>query len=416
LIDAFKTASRQLPTIPMFQRMENGEWPITRNELLTMLGLAIYGKHPDPIYRPAEREGYTSETNRYTISDHKRIFLAAISFVMQALRFQPPLIERFRPGHPQVDTKWWTSRWYWRVGEIAYEKEDWFIEEFPRQGVNKMWRFENGYYHMIGHGSAPGQGFTIDMPLDRYGKSTRQRNYDDGLIGLGPGLLGIVLEEARGVVSHFEETLLTWFAGTAFTDIYGPNAHRESQPDKNHYFFHKYSNMLIGGSAGVYPGAGASEGQGVSVVIRIDDGNNEPFSIYAYHNADSQPGIISLQGLPVNINLYNEFRALGPQYVNAADNWLKMVGIRLAAHRNKTVTTPITSAWCGGFYKDCGRFCEKLPASCCDVYTPFHHPCGPAYDFWRSGGGIWRPAPSVNIPYIAIIDEKIHKPEDFLDD
>jgi hypothetical protein len=414
LIDAFKTANKQLPTIPMFERMQNGEWPITRSELLTMLGLAIYGKHPDPIYRPSERESYTSESDRYILSDHKRIFWAAISFIIQSLRFHPPLIERFRPAYPRMSNKWWTSRWFWRVGEIAYEKEDWFVEEFPRQGVNKMWRFENGYYHLIGHGAAPGNGITLNMPLDRYGTSTRQRRYDDGLIGLGPGLLGIVLDEARGIVSHFEETLLTWFAGSAFTDIYSANVHLESQPDKNHYFFHKYSNLIIGGSAGIYPGADVATGQGVSVVIRLDDGDNTPFSIYAFHNASNRRGILSLQGLPININPYDAFKAVGPDTVHASNNWLKMIGIRLAAHSQKTVTTPITSAWCGGTYKDCGRLCKSLP-QCCDVYTAFHHPCGPAHDFWQTGGNIWRPASSVSIPYIAIIDEKIHKPEDFLD-
>jgi hypothetical protein len=415
LIDAFKTANRQLPTIPMFERMENGEWPLTKNELLTLLGLAIYGKHPDPIYRPTERDGYASESERYILSDHKRIFWAVISFMIQALRFHPPLIERFRIKHASIATKWWLSRWFWRVGEIAHSKEDWFIEEFPRQGVNKMWRFENGYYHMRGHGAAPGDGFTLDMPLDRYGTSTRERTYDDGLIGLGPGLLGIVTDNARGIVSHFEESVLTWFAGSAFTDIFGPNIYRESQPDKNHYFFHKYSNLIIGGSAGAYPGSGPDSGQGVTVVLRIDDGDASPFSIYAFHGADSRRGIISMGGLPVNINPYDEFKSVGADTVNADNNWLKMIGIRLAAHKRETVTTPTTAAWCGGYIKDCGRFCETLP-ECCDIYTAFHHPCGPAYNHYTTGGEVWRPSPSVDIPHIAIVDDKIHKPEDFLED
>ena len=84
LVDAFQKAKQRLTNgIPMFTRMQNGEWPITKDELITVLGMSIYSMHGDPNKRPAKNEDYTSHINEYSITDHKRLFNTFCSFVVQ---------------------------------------------------------------------------------------------------------------------------------------------------------------------------------------------------------------------------------------------------------------------------------------------------------------------------------------------
>jgi hypothetical protein len=156
LVDAFQKAKARLTDgIPMFTRMQNGEWPITKDELLTVLGMSIYSLHGDSKKRPAENADFTSHINQYSIVDHKRVFNTFCSFVIQMLRYQVPKMEQFQKRQ-NTTGRWWSSKWFLYKENCA--------NFWARQDVSKMLEFDSGRWHFCGHGKFEGDGAYLDTP------------------------------------------------------------------------------------------------------------------------------------------------------------------------------------------------------------------------------------------------------------
>ena len=163
-VDAFQKAKLRLTDgIPLFTRMQNGEWPITKDELISLLGMSIYSKHGDPNKRPTENDSWTSELDRYSITDHRRIFWTFCSFVIQMLRYTIPKLELFRTRHDEIQGTWWTSKWYLRRENCAIF--------WSQQQVSKMLDFDSGLWHFCGHGRFDGTGGYLDVPPPGRGTS-----------------------------------------------------------------------------------------------------------------------------------------------------------------------------------------------------------------------------------------------------
>ena len=110
IIDAFSKAKKNLSDgIPMFDRMQNGEWPITKSELSVILGMSIFSKCPTNM--PEQNENYNNEYDRYKITDHRRMSWAMCAFVIQMLRFQPISYEDFSDAKMSIDNQWYSGNW-----------------------------------------------------------------------------------------------------------------------------------------------------------------------------------------------------------------------------------------------------------------------------------------------------------------
>ena len=109
-IDAFSKAKAKLQNgIPMFDRMQAGEWPVTKDELSVILGMSIYSKCPTNM--PEQNSNYNDESDRYKLTDHKRMSWAMCSFVIQMLRFQPISYEDFSDASSSISNRWFSGAW-----------------------------------------------------------------------------------------------------------------------------------------------------------------------------------------------------------------------------------------------------------------------------------------------------------------
>jgi len=90
VINAFDTLKARLNSegIPVFTRMQNGEWPFTKSELDNILEMMFYGIHLN--IAPSK-----TDNGDYNFFDPKRFPIMLCSWLIQSLRFSPPIIERF---------------------------------------------------------------------------------------------------------------------------------------------------------------------------------------------------------------------------------------------------------------------------------------------------------------------------------
>lgn len=115
-VKAFPNARTKLTDgIPLLDRMQNGEWPITKDELTTILGMSIFSK--DPRRMPEKRANSVTAYDKYKLTDSKRIFSTMCSFVIQMLRYNPPNMEDFPYNNTINNTCWDASFTY---GGIFY--------------------------------------------------------------------------------------------------------------------------------------------------------------------------------------------------------------------------------------------------------------------------------------------------------
>ena len=283
LIDAFRRARSTITEgIPLFTRMQNGEWPITKQELLTVLGMSIYSKHGDITKRPKKRENYTNETNEYRIDDHRRIFYAMCSFVIQMLRYQIPQMERFTKRLTKYTARWWTSKFFlWRVPCGTF---------WELQGVSEMIKFNSGLWHFCGHGKFEGDGAYLDVPRPGYATS----------------------------INWFSETeLIDRGIGAALPYGFSPRTVEErygAQESKYNDFwtFHKFMTFEMDTEQTV--GEFTTNGEGIMTRIVINP-EAERYcrsggEIGFQNPWEQEPGVVVIQGAPITkTNIYDLFVA-----------------------------------------------------------------------------------------------------------
>jgi|GEM_PF-4675351 len=359
LIQAFPKAKRVLSEgIPLFSRMQNGEWPITRDELITILGMSIYSKHGDPNKRPSELPNWTTESNRYTLTDHKRILWTFCSFVIQMLRYQVPKLEQFNKKYSGKENYWWTSKWY-----LFREPCSTF---WSRQRISEMINFESGDWHFCGHGQFPGDGAILNVPppgrassLTWFGGSSWSWNIIDQAFapylpyGFAPGM---------------------WQTRTAL-----------QRSDRTAYWmFHKFQTFefVTNGNVDEYDRDGA---RGILIRLSMDQEEMIPArsggNIRDIAPGRTKPNIVFLYGTPQRqVPIYEKFVEAGtdPSLLQRYHNVITGISILLADDTN----------W---------------PPACCWTYN-----CP-----WTGSETYGLRA---KIKYIGFLDDKIHLPEEFVAD
>jgi hypothetical protein len=357
LIQAFPKARRVLSDgIPMFTRMENGDWPITQEELITILGMSIYSKHADPQKRPEELDNWTHEYNRYTLTDHKRILWTFCSFVIQMLRYQVPKLERFNKKFSSKKNYWWTSKWY-----LLREPCSIF---WSRQRTSEMMEFESGDWHFCGHGDFPGDGAVLNVPppgrtssLTWFGGSSWSWNIIDQAIapylpyGFAPAMV------------HHRTAL--------------------QRPDRTAFWmFHKFQTFefITEGNVAEYE---KTDDRGILVRLSMDQEEMIPARsggpIRDIAPEYPVPNVVFLHGAPqINVPIYDKFvdADTSPELLQRYHNVITGITILLADD-------------------------PQYPPACC-----WDHNCP-----WS---GAEQYGLAAKIKYIGFLDDKIHKPEEFV--
>jgi len=303
-VDAFKTARNKLTEgIPLLSRMQDGEWPITKQELLTVLGLSIYSKHSDFAKRPAENANWSSEANRYTIGDHKRIFYTFCSFVIQMLRYQVPKMENFSRIHGDIAGDWWTSSW------VLHRQSCSFFWSGTR--VSKMIDFESGKWHFCGHGACDGDGLFLDVPEPGWATScTWFTDCEQIDRAVGPALP----------------------YGFAPAQVFGRSACQN--PQRNDFFtFHKFQTFELKTEDEV---AAFTQG-GAGLMVRLTSGREEVYRyarvggwISALSPWQDEPGAVVFHGGPITgENLYDKFEEANTNGLDTYHNPISSITIAL---------------------------------------------------------------------------------------
>jgi hypothetical protein len=281
LVDAFRKARSVITDgIPLFTRMQNGEWPVTRQELLTILGMSIYSKHGDIAKRPKVRSGYTSEADKYHIDDHRRVFYSMCSFVIQMLRYQVPQMERFQRSYSGMDNQWWTSRWFLWRHPCGYFWE--------LQGISQMLQFDSGLWHFCGHGEFEGDGAYLDVPRPGYATSINWFSEVE-LIDRGIGA-----------------SLPYGFAPMTVEEQYAAQDSRYN----GFWTFHKFMTFEMATNKSV--GEFTEQGEGIMTRVVTDPSAER----YCRSGGDigfispwkQEPGVVVFQGAPISkVNIYDKF-------------------------------------------------------------------------------------------------------------
>jgi hypothetical protein len=359
LVQAFPKARRMLADgIPMLTRMQGGNWPITQDELITVLNMSIYSKHGDKAKRPAENETWSTDANRYTLTDHKRIFNTFCSFVIQMLRYQVPKLELFNNQHSGKENYWWTSKWFlWREPCSIF---------WSRQRISEMLNFDSGDWHFCGHGEFDGDGALLNVPppgrassLTWFGGSSWSWNIIDQAFapylpyGFAPGM---------------------WHSRTAI-----------QRPDRvGFWMFHKFQTFEFITEDDVDDYAETGD-RGIIVRLSMDLEEMIPARsggpIRDFAPEYPVPNVVFLSGAPqVNVPIYDEFVNAGtdPELLQRYHNTITGITIMLADD-------------------------PQYPPDCC-----YDHSCP-----WTGSEDYGL---SARIKYIGFLDDMVRLPEEFVTD
>lgn len=282
LVDAFRTARQRLTDgIPMFTRMQNGEWPITKDELITVLGMSIYSIHSNINKRPEKNPNWTMHSDKYSITDHRRVFYTFCSFVIQMLRYQVPKMERFTDRHGEIWGSWWITRWI-LLRQNCYSF-------WARQNTSKMLDFPSGRWHFCGHGEFEGEGALMNIPQPGIATSI---NWFAG---------GAIIDQQFAPAMPYRMLPAQWFAHTEYQD-----------PEYAHFFtFHKFMNFELQTEEDI-EGYTSYKDRGLMTRITIGADAEIYARLGGFVNSlspwENEPDVVVLFGGPITeINLYDKF-------------------------------------------------------------------------------------------------------------
>jgi len=374
VVDAFSKAKGKLEDgIPMFDRMQNGEWPITKDELSTILGMSIFSKCPTNM--PEENTTYNNESDRYKITDHRRMSWAMCAFVIQMLRFQPIAYENFSDARQEIDNQWYAGAW------------------IVRRGCGNWWLRESNVFRM--------NTFSKSGKWLIRGKVSLPKSYeDDGIIMRVPPpgqCTGMYWFNYKRMI---EQNAMP--AGPGLAGMYVSMVSRDAQQDRNmdfNWLFHKFQTFGVktdkransqGGTGfaclvscfedNTYSTAAYCAGgevffnKGTTTSLIPDDQGNMYAAIEG--NRFDPSTKIGIFGAPITeFNLFKAFQQAGVT-MHPTTNFL--TDIHMIAWDN---THPITGP----------RYCDNLSPGRLDGYN-------------------------IKVESVSLIDDMIHRPEEFLED
>jgi len=374
-VDAFSKAKSKLEDgIPMFDRMQAGEWPVTKDELSVILGMSIYSKCPTNM--PEENANYNNELDRYKLTDHKRICWAMCAFVVQMLRFQPIAYEDFGDAKASMDGQWYAGAW------------------IIRRGCGNWWNRESNVFR--GHTFEKSGQWLIR------GKVSIPKDYEDG-----EGLIMRVPPPANCTGMYWfnykrmiEQAFMP--AGPGLAGMYVSAVSRDSQQNKNYdlnWVFHKFQTFNVEtdrevdyqgttgfacfvscfedntyGNVAYCAGGEVSFNDYTGISLVFDDQNNG-YVVKGGSRFDPATKV-GIYGAPIRrFNLFEAFKK-GGVVMNPTVNFLTDIHLIAWDH-----THPVTGP----------RYCDYLSPNRLDGYN-------------------------IKVKNISLIDDMVHRPEEFLED
>ncbi|RKY43081.1 MAG: hypothetical protein DRP85_00870 [Candidatus Makaraimicrobium thalassicum] len=369
LVDAFATAKKKLQELPLFERMRAGQWALSFDELVALMGLCFYSKSPDSRYLP----GKDADGN-YIITDHKRILWFIISFVIQMLRFQPPIVENFMPHYPELDGRPYVSRTWTNYGFAGLPQV--CSQTYFTSPIRKAFFFERSgkwgvMNHVISHSNG---GVTLIIPDDYYGK----RCYIKGKHwGCSPS------------VTHSAKSKIFYGYPKLNVDIYKLAMIDVPQVPDAYFYYHKFSELIVdgGGTAGGDPTSQSRTCGFYGYVTRHSYGSIGDHPYWGMSSATCGYPILSFNSLPFRGYLWDAMLHKESFGLNVLTN------ITLGVVTRKSCQTIFPPYACsrGNLLEKYNYLREQFFLNCQDCF------------------------PVATINYVAILDDNIHRPEEFYD-